>query len=67
MGSNGDGNGSGVKLTLGQLKGLAARLESAGASEVEIVQGQDDRLQFYVVETKVVRRPLKRLAKTGGE
>lgn len=50
-----------VKLTLAQVRDLADRMAAAGATEVEISAAANGKVQYYVTETKVVRRPLKRV------
>jgi hypothetical protein len=54
-----------VKLTMKQLGDLRNRMNEAGVEEVEIVESDDGRLQYYTIETKVVRRPLRAKRKNG--
>jgi hypothetical protein len=48
-----------------QLGDLRNRMNEAGVEEVEIVESDDGRLQYYTIETKVVRRPLRAKRKNG--
>jgi hypothetical protein len=48
-----------MKMTHAQIVDLKARMEAVSAKEVEINEGSDGRLQYYVLETIVKRRPLR--------
>lgn len=54
-----------MRLTSSQVEDLYKRMISNGEiEEVEIVEGSDGRVQFYTIEVKRLRRPLKKVKTT---
>lgn len=48
-----------MRLTLTQVAELHNRMVDNNVEEVEVNEATDGRLQFYTIETKIVRRPLR--------
>jgi hypothetical protein len=48
-----------MRLTRVQVKDLYNRMDENDVEEVEVNEATDGRLQFYIIETKIVKRPLR--------
>ena len=49
-----------MEMTIDQVSDLLLRMNASEVKLVEVNEGSDGRLQFYAIEVKKTKRPLKK-------